>query len=421
MRLFSYCIPVDDGAAPNPFWGVCTLVICKPVIRRVADQGDWIVGVGSTNVSGKNYSGKMVYAMKVTYKMSLRKYDSHCLQILRNKIPDINHQDYSRRVGDCIYDYRGGFEPVMRQGVHDAANMAKDLRGENALLSEQFYYFGDCAEPIPPEFSILIRQGQGHQSTRNQSIKTQFVDWLESNFEKNKLYGNPQVKVDFIESDKKKICASVRCSEAEEDELADYSEENLPLSHWSYFLALEADLKSISRYIELHEGNYPTFSIGLTQLFLAACSEIDVVLETISILSTGKEAYNMGDYSKSILSKIPSIVNRRVTIPIYNLSFSPFKEWTAKQPPAWWDSYNKVKHHRNTNYKEANLGNTLKALGALYILIFELFRVHKGKEEGGFSANLIYKHLQPRQELFLLEDEGRWRDIAEGKKSIFGR
>lgn len=46
MRLFSYCIPVDDGAAPNPFWGVCTLAICKPAIRRVAEVGDWIAGVG---------------------------------------------------------------------------------------------------------------------------------------------------------------------------------------------------------------------------------------------------------------------------------------------------------------------------------------------------------------------------------------
>ena len=35
-RLFTYCILVDDGAAPNLFWGVCTLAICKPAIRRAA-------------------------------------------------------------------------------------------------------------------------------------------------------------------------------------------------------------------------------------------------------------------------------------------------------------------------------------------------------------------------------------------------
>ena len=46
-RLFSYTIPSDDGAAPNPFHGQCTLAICKPSIRRVAKKDDWIAGLGS--------------------------------------------------------------------------------------------------------------------------------------------------------------------------------------------------------------------------------------------------------------------------------------------------------------------------------------------------------------------------------------
>ncbi|WP_442940102.1 hypothetical protein [Nostoc sp.] len=37
MRLFSYCLTCDSGAAPNPFWELCTLAICKPRIRRVAN------------------------------------------------------------------------------------------------------------------------------------------------------------------------------------------------------------------------------------------------------------------------------------------------------------------------------------------------------------------------------------------------
>jgi hypothetical protein len=45
--LYSYCILYDDGAVPNPYWDVCTLVICKSAIRRTAKEGDWIVGTGS--------------------------------------------------------------------------------------------------------------------------------------------------------------------------------------------------------------------------------------------------------------------------------------------------------------------------------------------------------------------------------------
>ena len=44
--LFSYVVAHDGGSAPNPFWGVCTLVICKPDIRRVAQIDNWIVGTG---------------------------------------------------------------------------------------------------------------------------------------------------------------------------------------------------------------------------------------------------------------------------------------------------------------------------------------------------------------------------------------
>ena len=66
MRLFSYCISVDDGATPNPYWGICTLTICKLVIRRVAEVGDWIAGVGSKDVNGIQYLGKLLYAMRTT-------------------------------------------------------------------------------------------------------------------------------------------------------------------------------------------------------------------------------------------------------------------------------------------------------------------------------------------------------------------
>jgi len=56
-RLFSYTIPIDDGAAPNPFNGFCTLTICKPAIRRVARKGDWIAGLGSKNAPSGDLTG----------------------------------------------------------------------------------------------------------------------------------------------------------------------------------------------------------------------------------------------------------------------------------------------------------------------------------------------------------------------------
>ena len=65
MRLFTYIIVHDTGFAPNPFWRYCTLACCKPVIRRTAAKGDWIVGI-----SPKNSGNRLIYAMKVTEELS---------------------------------------------------------------------------------------------------------------------------------------------------------------------------------------------------------------------------------------------------------------------------------------------------------------------------------------------------------------
>ena len=51
--------------------------------------------------------------------------------------------------------------------------------------------------------------------------------------------------------------------------------------HWNYFLALEADVCKLSRYIELQKDNYETYSIELVRILFAACSEIEVVMKLL--------------------------------------------------------------------------------------------------------------------------------------------
>ena len=74
-RLFTYTIPIDDGAAPNPFSGMCSLAICKPGIRRVAQEDDWVAGLGSRNAPSGDLSERLVYAMRVEKVLSLEEYD----------------------------------------------------------------------------------------------------------------------------------------------------------------------------------------------------------------------------------------------------------------------------------------------------------------------------------------------------------
>ncbi|MBE2203918.1 MAG: hypothetical protein IAE94_06250 [Chthoniobacterales bacterium] len=129
--LFSCTIPIDDGAAPNPFGGICTLTICKPAIRRKAAEGDWVVGLGSKRAS-RDFSGRVVYAMKVTRVLTMQKYDEYCASRLPIKLPEWNSSRFEKRVGDCIYAYSGKRAPKLRLGIHHTIPDWRQL-GEKTL------------------------------------------------------------------------------------------------------------------------------------------------------------------------------------------------------------------------------------------------------------------------------------------------
>lgn len=223
-KIYSYVLRIDDGAAPNPFWGLCTLTICKPAIRRKAQIGDWVIGTGSKNTrlkDGKTYdfSDCIVYAMKITDKKALSEYDEFCKSNLINKIPKWKTNDWKLRVGDCIYDYSTSSEPVIRKGVHNEGNRQRDLGGHNSLLSDHFYYFGVEARPLPSNLKELIKKNQGHKKIENPNLIQQFEEWIEQ-FEKNKLYADPQMRWLFdreLSDEEVSACAKEKL-ENDEDE-----------------------------------------------------------------------------------------------------------------------------------------------------------------------------------------------------------
>ena len=61
----------DYGFAPNPFHGYCTLATCKPQIRRTAQLGDYVVGIGSV---AQGRGGHLVYCMQVEETLTFEDY-----------------------------------------------------------------------------------------------------------------------------------------------------------------------------------------------------------------------------------------------------------------------------------------------------------------------------------------------------------
>ena len=159
MRLFTYIIVHDLGFAPNPFWGYCTLACCKPVIRRTAAKGDWIVGI-----SPKNSGNRLIYAMKVTEEpMPFAEYFAD--PRFKDKKPAFGKGDRLRRWGDNIYQPMGDGTYKQLRSQHSHPNgdeklfdKRRDLSGQYVLISDHFHYFGSASVKIPKSLQHTIPQ-----------------------------------------------------------------------------------------------------------------------------------------------------------------------------------------------------------------------------------------------------------------------
>jgi hypothetical protein len=166
-KLFSYVVEHDTGDAPNPYFDYCTLCICKyrkaPDGRRnvveLADIGDWVVGTGGANLVRSAGNGTIVYAMKVTGKMTLQEYFTSAEFACKKPRPNGNH-----KFGD-------NFEPRTDFDKHERF----------VLVSEHFYYFGRNAISIPEKrFPDLEKKRQGFKSGFDEAYLKNFVTWIEN-------------------------------------------------------------------------------------------------------------------------------------------------------------------------------------------------------------------------------------------------
>ena len=143
--------------------------------------------------------------------------------LINTKFPQWRtRDDYRLRVGDCIYDYSAGEPPQMRWGVHDERNRKRDLGGEFSIISNHFFYFGDKSVKLPNSLKPIIHTTQGHKSNANQPYLSEFIRWIES-YEPNRLYGEPQLKLEFNpdkDKDVRSKCASRDLEDDEGDELS---------------------------------------------------------------------------------------------------------------------------------------------------------------------------------------------------------
>jgi Nucleotide modification associated domain 2 len=149
VKLFSYIVDHDTGYAPNPSGGFCTLVCCKfskhpkwKNIVELADRGDWIVGLGGRSKKSSGH-GTIVYAMRITDKISLEEYCKSAR--FRNR---------------------------------DDASSSPKQKWRQALISKDFYYFGCNAKSLPADFFTELKVKRGFRNHFPDKFITKFVAWV---------------------------------------------------------------------------------------------------------------------------------------------------------------------------------------------------------------------------------------------------
>ena len=187
MKLYSYVVARDFGFAPNPFHGFCTLATCKPVVRRLANIDDWVIGIGSKKPE-YNLSGHLVYAMQVSEVMDFDSYWSDP-RFLRKR-PDMNGS-LKMVYGDNIYHHDGkqwvqaDSHHSFVNGLMNEANVEHDTSANRVLVATKFVYWGKSAPEIPDRFrpfgetnEDICRIAQGHLVFGDE-LADAFATWLD--------------------------------------------------------------------------------------------------------------------------------------------------------------------------------------------------------------------------------------------------
>ena len=185
MKLYSYAITEMGKNAPNPYFGYCTLAVGKPIIRKCAQEGDWIAVFGGERTA---MQGKLIVLMQVDEILTYDEYWED--ERFREKRP-VSDKEGVHIFGDNMY-HHAGFKWVKEVSCiaenesTEQVNLKIDTQTNRVLIASEFYYFEEALE-MPQEFSKLIAQGAGHSVCADKQVIEMFVGATRRRFEMKTL------------------------------------------------------------------------------------------------------------------------------------------------------------------------------------------------------------------------------------------
>src|SRR5262245_55889622 len=180
MTIFSYVVEHDLGFAPNPFHGLCSLACCKPLIRKAAKIGDYVLGTGAAR---PNLCGHITYWMRVDEIMGFDEYWAD--PRFRRKKPVMSGTTYLR-YGDNIYhrDASGQFQQEdsfhsLEDGTVSLGDLQRDTgTADRVLIGRDFAFWGRSGVKLPDELRCLVKKGPGHKCSFSEEQVQSFLAWL---------------------------------------------------------------------------------------------------------------------------------------------------------------------------------------------------------------------------------------------------
>jgi hypothetical protein len=163
-----------------------------------------------------------------------------------------------------------------------------------------------------------------------------------------------------------------------------------------YFLTLDSDLATCTRYLDFTTANFGVASTEFARLLIAAGSECDALAKEIcKKIKPDASPRNILQYCSIIVEKYPRVIEHDIALPRFKLELMPWREWTVDSSPSWWKDFNGIKHERQARRGAGNLGNALHATaGVLVLLAYYLDADGRGKEL--FDWSLSPKLFEPR-------------------------
>lgn len=189
MRVGIYRMTYDEGFAPNPFWGYCTVMGCTPNYRKsTLQKEEWIAGRTSVRLNGKQTTPKLIYAMKITEKLHLNDY-FHDERFAQKKPK--TKGSIQERCGDNMYyqDSKEKWVQLKSPYHYGKCKLEADTKYPYVFVSDHFYYFGKNAIELPSELQAIFEVQRGI-SYKKGTLAKSFINWMSNNTELG-VHGKP--------------------------------------------------------------------------------------------------------------------------------------------------------------------------------------------------------------------------------------